>query len=110
MRRRFYVRVPLITSLCLCACRASAAQQKPLTRTFVAGAEERYQVAVAIRVETHGVSTENIGDKIYASTFTHEAMGQVNWRSTRKILQVNPAGPPPLTNILHHFQFPSLGD
>ncbi|HJZ66426.1 MAG TPA: hypothetical protein VKD70_19025, partial [Candidatus Acidoferrum sp.] len=47
------------------------AQQKPLTRTFVVSAEEHYQVTVIIRVETHGISTEKIGEKTYATPFTH---------------------------------------
>jgi len=73
MRQRSIARVVLFLTLSVCASRPIAAQQKPLTRAFIAGAEEGYQVNVTIRVETRGVSTEKIGDKTYADAFTHEA-------------------------------------
>jgi len=70
--------------------RAVHAQEKPLIRTFVSGSEERYQITATIRVETHGVSTEKIGEKTYVKPFTHEATGQLSWRSARKINSVAP--------------------
>src|SRR5215468_4122054 len=82
----------------------SGAQQKPLTRTFVAGSEERYQVTVIIRIETHGISTEKIGEKTYATPFTHEANGQLSWRSTRKIFSLSPEGSASITETLDRFQ------
>jgi len=80
------------------------AQQKPLTRTFIVGSEERYQVTVIIRVETHGVSAEKIGEKTYATPFAHEANGQLSWRSTRKISSLNPDGSAAIVESLDHFQ------
>src|SRR5215468_9630668 len=80
------------------------AQQKPLTRTFVASAEEHYQVTVIIRVETHGISTEKIGEKTYATPFTHEANGQLSWRSTRKVSSLTPDGTAAITETLGRFQ------
>src|SRR5215470_1489319 len=80
------------------------AQQKPLTRTFVAGAEEHYQVTAIIRVETHGISTEKIGEKTYATPFTHEANGQLSWRSIRKISAINPDGSAAISETLDRFQ------
>jgi len=110
MRQRSIASVVLSMTLSVCASRAATAQQKPLTRTFVAGTEERYQVTVTIRVETHGISTEKIGDKTYADTFTHEAKGQVNWRSTRKVSAVNADGAASLTEKLDRFQLSCGGD
>src|SRR5215475_3486849 len=80
------------------------AQQKPLTRTFIVGSEERYQVTVIIRVETHGVSAEKIGEKTYATPFTHEANGQLSWRSNRKITGINPDGIAGILETLDRFE------
>lgn len=110
MRQRSIARVVLFTALCLCTSHSALSQQKPLTRAFIAGAEERYQVTVTISVETHGVSTEKIGDKTYAGVFTHEAKGQVNWRSTRKISAVNAEGTASLVEKLDRFQPNCAGD
>lgn len=97
-----------IATLLLFALAVSAhficAQQKPLTRTFVAGTEERYQVTVIIRIETHGISTEKIGEKTYAKPFTHEANGQLSWRSTRKITSLSLDGSAAIAETLDHFQ------
>lgn len=80
------------------------AQQKPLTRTFVAGTEERYQVTVIIRIETHGVSTEKIGEKTYVTPFTHEASGQVAWRAIRRASTLAPDGTAAIMEMLDRFQ------
>ena len=110
MRQRSIARVVLFLTLSVCAWRAAAAQQKPLTRAFIAGAEERYQVTVTIRVETRGISTEKIGDKNYADVFSHEAKGQVSWRATRKISAVNADGAASLVEKLDRFQLSCGGD
>lgn len=81
----------------------ASAQQKPLTRIFVTGAEERYQVTVAIRVETHGISTEKVGEKAFAQPYTHQADGQVSWRTTRNINAVGPDGTATVEETLDHF-------
>ena len=88
MRNRHIASVLFLIALSICAsphCFAQKFQQKPLTRTFTADAEERYQVTATIRVETHGITTEKIGEKTYATPFTHQAEGLVSWRATRKI-------------------------
>ena len=110
MRQRSIARVVLFLTLSVCSSRPIAAQQKPLTRAFIAGAEEGYQVNVTIRVETRGISTEKIGDKTYADAFTHEAKGQVNWRATRKISAVDADGAASLVEKLDRFQLSCSGD
>jgi hypothetical protein len=110
MRSRSSVRVFLLTALSVCASHPASAQQKPLTRAFVAGAEERYQVSISIRVETHGISTEKIGDKTYANYFTHEANGQISWRSVRTISSVAADGTAALTETMDRFQATCDGD
>jgi len=104
MRSRSSAGLVLLAVLSVCASHPAAAQQKPLTRNFVAGAEERYQVSISIRVETHGVSAEKIGAKTYANYFTHEANGHISWRSIRKNSSVNADGTAALTESLDHFQ------
>lgn len=103
MHLRSSARAILFVALSVCISRPMLAQEKALTRTFVAGAEERYQVNVAIRIETHGVSTEKVGDKAYTDFYTHEASGEVSWRSTRKIISVNPEGTAAVEEVLDHF-------
>jgi len=110
MRQCSIARLVLFMAVCLCESHTVTAQQKPLARTFTVGTEERYQVAVTIRVETRGMSTEKIGDKTYADTFTHEAKGQVNWRSTRKISAVDRDGTASLVEKLDRFQLSCDGD
>jgi len=110
MRQRSTARVVLFLTLSLCASRAATVRQKPLTRAFIVGAEERYQVNVTIRVETRGIAAEKIGDKTYADIFTHEAKGQVNWRSTRKISAVNADGTASVVEKLDRFQLSCDGD
>jgi hypothetical protein len=110
MRQCSIARVVLFLALSVCASHTATAQRKPLTRTFIADTEESYQVTVAVRVETHGVSTERVGDKTYAGGFTHEAIGQVNWRSTRKISAVNADGTASLVETLDRFQLNCGGD
>lgn len=107
MRPRSIVQLVLLTAISVCATKlvtAQQASQKPLVRVFTAGTEERYQVTVAIRVETHGISTEKIGEKTYADSFTHEAAGQLSWRSSRNIVSLNADGSAALTESLDHFQ------
>lgn len=96
-------RAVLSVALSVCALHLAIAQQKPLSHTFVAGAEERYQIDVAVRVETHGVSTEKVGEKAYTDFYTHEASGEVSWRSTRKITSINRDGVAAVEELLDHF-------
>jgi hypothetical protein len=83
---------------------AQQSQQKPLTRTFIAGTEERYQFTANIRVETHGISTEKIGEKTYATPYAHEANGQISWRATRKISTVTADGVASISESLDQFR------
>ena len=79
------------------------AQEKPLVRTFASGSEERYQVTAAIRIEMHGVSTEKIGEKTYVNPFTHEAAGQLSWRSLRRISSIAPDNTATIEESLDEF-------
>jgi len=110
MRFCSMARLFAFTALGVCASQFTFAQQKPLTRTFVAGTEERYHVTVAIRVETHGISTEKIGEKTYADFFAHEASGQLTWRSVRKFASINADGAAALAESLDHFESSCSGN
>lgn len=110
MRQRSIARVVLFLTLSVCASRAATAQQKLLTRAFIAGTEERYQVAVTIRVETHGVSTERDADKAYATLYVHEAQGRIKWRVTRQIGPMLPDSSAAITESLDRFQLSCDGD
>lgn len=103
MRLCSIAKVVVNVALSLCAWHATFAQQKSLTRTFLPGTEERYQINVLIRVETHGVSTETVGEKAYANFYTHQADGEVSWRATRKISAVDQDGTAAVEETLDWF-------
>src|SRR5262252_8165479 len=103
MRGRDHVLL-ILPTLLLAKSAICAPQQKPVTRTFVAGSEEHYQVTATIRAETHGVSTEKIGEKTYAKPFTHTAEGSVSWRATRKVTAVKNDGTASITESLDQFR------
>lgn len=110
MHNRFIARAFFFTGLSVCAScfcfsgQTQQALQKPLTRNFTAGAEERYQVAATIRVETRGITTEKIGEKTYAKPYTHEAKGQLSWRSTRKVTALKEDGSTAIFESLDQFR------
>ncbi|HLZ13798.1 MAG TPA: hypothetical protein VKP58_14540 [Candidatus Acidoferrum sp.] len=110
MRLRSIAAKYFLVALSVCATHSAAAQQKSLTRTFVAGAEERYQVTASIRVETRGVSTEKIGEKTVATFYTHEAQGQIGWRATRQIATVLPDSSAAIAESLDRFELSCDGD
>jgi len=64
---------------------------------------ENYQVAVTIRAETHGVSTEKIGEKTYVKPFAHEAEGHVFWRAIRQVIAVKEDGSAAIEENLQQF-------
>src|SRR5215471_7594905 len=110
MRNRSIVPAFFLSGLSVwasCFCLAQntrQAQQKPLTRVFANGAEERYQLIASIRIETHGISTEKIGEKTYATPYTHEAKGQLSWRSTRKMTALKEDGSAGIFESLDQFR------
>jgi hypothetical protein len=78
-------RTPLLSAfLCVCAAGVGA-EEKPLARSFQAGATESYRVELTLRNEVHGVSTETIGEKTYVKPFTHAAEATLEWTATRRI-------------------------
>jgi hypothetical protein len=110
MRNRSIAPALFFSGLSVCAsCYGFAqntreSQQKPLTRIFTVGAVERYQVAATISVETHGITTEKIGEKTYAKPYTHEASGQLSWRSTRKMTALKENGSAAIFESLDQFR------
>jgi hypothetical protein len=104
MRRPIISAVLLFSVLVVSPPRSAFAQEKPLTRTFVRGSEEHYQLSVAIRVETHGISTERIGEKTYATPYAHVAEGQLSWRATRQVMAVKDEGRAGIRESLDQFR------
>ncbi|MBS1866042.1 MAG: hypothetical protein JSS69_09000, partial [Acidobacteria bacterium] len=107
MRLRTIFCAFLFAALTLCASQrnlAQQSQQKSLTRSFIAGAEERYQVTATVRVETRGITTEKIGEKTYATPFTHQAEGLATWRAIRKISAIKSDGTAAIAESLDQFQ------
>jgi len=71
---------------------AVSAQQQPLTRHFVTGTEERYQVTLEIKSESHSVMSETRADKTYVSPRDLSAAARLRCIVWRKILSVEPSG------------------
>jgi hypothetical protein len=68
------------------------AQQRPLTRHFVASVEERYQVTLILRAESHSVTTETVAAQTYVTPVVHAAEVSLHWRANRKILSIQDDG------------------
>ena len=68
------------------------AQPRPLTRQFVASVEERYQVTLSLRAESHSVTTETVAAQTYVTPVLRAAEVSLHWRADRKILSVQDDG------------------
>src|ERR1700747_1448682 len=68
------------------------AQQRPLTRHFVASVEERYQVTLILRAESHSVTTETVAAQTYVAPVVHAAEVSLHWRTDRRIRSVQDGG------------------
>jgi hypothetical protein len=68
------------------------AQQRALTRHFVAPAEERYQVTLNLKAESHSVATETVAEQTYVTPVVHAAEVKVRWSAVRSILSLQNDG------------------
>jgi hypothetical protein len=68
------------------------AQQRPLTRHFLASSEERYQVMLSLKAESHSVATETVAAQTYVTPVVRAAEVSLHWRAERKILSVQEDG------------------
>ncbi len=66
--------------------------QQPLMRRFVASVEERYQVTLILRAESHSVTTETVAAQTYVTPVIHAAEVSLHWRADRRILSVQDDG------------------
>jgi len=66
--------------------------QQPLARRFRPAAEERYQVTVGVKAETHTVSTAAAGGETYVTPVVHAAEVSLRWRSVKRILDLHGDG------------------
>jgi hypothetical protein len=68
------------------------AQPRPLTRHFVASVEERYQVTLILRAESHSVTTDTVAAQTYVTPVVDAAEVSLHWRADRRILSVQDDG------------------
>jgi hypothetical protein len=68
------------------------AQQRSLTRHFIASAEERYQVTLNLKAESHSVTTETVAAQTYVTPVVHTAELSLHWRVVRSIRSVQADG------------------
>jgi hypothetical protein len=76
----------------LAAASGTLAQQKPVLRHFVAGTEERYQVTLNVKAESHSVSTETVATQTYVTPAVDVAQATIRWRAVRRIHTVHGDG------------------
>jgi hypothetical protein len=68
------------------------AQQRHLTRRFIASTEERYQVTLNLRAESHSVTTETVAAQTYVAPVVHTAELNLHWRAVRSIRSIQDDG------------------
>src|SRR5258705_2764869 len=68
------------------------AKERTFTRHFVASVEERYQVTLNVKAESHSVTTETVAAQTYVTPLLHTAELNLRWRAVRSILAVNDDG------------------
>jgi hypothetical protein len=68
------------------------AQQRPLRRSFAAPAEERYQVTLNLKAESHSVTTETVAAQTYVTPVVRLAEVWLHWRAVRSIRAVQNDG------------------
>jgi hypothetical protein len=68
------------------------AQERTFTRHFVASIEERYQVTLNVKAESHSVTTETVAAQTYVTPLLHMAELNLRWGAVRSILAVNDDG------------------
>jgi hypothetical protein len=71
---------------------AASAQQAPLTRHFAAPSQERYQVTLTLRAESHSVSTETVAAQTYVTPVAHHGEITIEWQAERKIVSLDKNG------------------
>ena len=67
-------------------------QLRPLTRHFVASVEERYQVTLNLKAESHSVTTETVAAQTYVTPVVRAAELNLHWREVRSIRSVQDDG------------------
>jgi hypothetical protein len=75
-------------------------QQKPFGRHFTEHAEEKYQVTLSVKAESHSVTTETIASETYVTPAMHSAEVSLRWRSTRRVLAVHPDGSAEIEEVI----------
>ena len=76
------------------------AQHRPLGRHFVASTEDRYQVTLNVKVESHSVNTETVASQTYVTPVMHAAEVNLRWRAIRDIHSVHGDGTADVTETL----------
>lgn len=82
----------------------AGAQERPLSRSFHAGASRIYRVVLRLRTELRGISTEKIGEKTYVKPFVREAEAQASWTARVRLAGVSAGGAADVEEELDEFQ------
>ena len=79
------------------------AQDKPLERSFSAGASASYRIQLTVRSEVTGHETQRIGVKTYVKPFSRAADYSLAWTATRRVVSVDPVGTAEIEETLEDF-------
>ncbi len=80
-----------------------AGQDRPLARSFTAGAVLRYRITLRVRTALEGQQPVQIGAKTYVKPFSRAAEGQLSWRATRQVVAVGADGTAQIEEKLDEF-------
>ncbi len=82
----------------------AAAQEKPLERSFFAGAAASYRIQLTVRSEIAGQQTEQIGARAYVRPFSRVVEDGVRWTATQRVLAIGAQGAAEIEETLEDFE------
>ncbi len=84
----------------------AAPQDKPLQRTFTAGAIHSYHITLSVHSHVAGQQPVQIGAKAYVTPFSRGARNELRWTATRRVIAVGTDGSAELEETLDDFAGP----
>jgi hypothetical protein len=76
------------------------AQQRALQRRFAAPSQERFEVTIRVKAESHSVTTETVARQTYVTPMLHEAEASLRWHASRNVTSVRPDGSAEIEEIV----------
>ena len=94
------------SALCGFVAAQAAPQEKPLQRTFVAGAAQSYRMTLTVHSDVAGQQPVQIGAKAYVKPFSRSAGGVLRWTATRRVVALGADGSAEVEETLDDYEGP----